>query len=65
MNIVGINLCNPVFTHDQLCVALSHITDSGSLFVLLPAKQEGMTENIVYPEVLLEDPNHSVPIYMP
>ena len=65
LDIVGVDLCNPVFIHGQLYVALSHVTDSESLFVLLSAKQEGMTENIVYSEVLLEDPNYSVSIYMP
>ena len=58
LDIVGVDLRNPVFTHGQLYVALSRATNVENLSVLLPHERGGMTENIVYPEVLLEDPDH-------
>ena len=63
LDTVGVDLRSPVFVHGQLYVALSRVTNVESLSVLLPAKREGKTENIVYPEVLLQDPNHPVPRY--
>jgi len=58
LDIVGVDLRNPVFTHGQLYVALSRATNVENLSFLLPHERGGMTENIVYPEVLLEDPDH-------
>jgi len=65
LDTVGVDLRSPVFVriHGQLYAALSRVTDVKSLSVLLPAKWEGKTENIVYPEVPLQDPNHPVPTY--
>jgi ATP-dependent exoDNAse (exonuclease V) alpha subunit len=51
---VGINLRQPVFTHGQFYVAFSRVTDVANLDILLPYRDSGMVENIVYPEVLLK-----------
>jgi ATP-dependent exoDNAse (exonuclease V) alpha subunit len=53
LDIVGVDLRRPVFTHGQLYVALSRATDVGSLSVLLPESLQERTRNIVHPEVLL------------
>jgi ATP-dependent exoDNAse (exonuclease V) alpha subunit len=50
---VGVDLRLPVFTHGQLYVALSRVTDVDRLDVLLPEQSDTRVENIVYPEVLL------------
>jgi len=51
-NFISIDLQMPVFTHNQLYVALSHITTVNSISVLLPPNQSEI-ENIIYLEVLL------------
>jgi ATP-dependent exoDNAse (exonuclease V) alpha subunit len=48
---VGVYLWTPAFSHGQLYVALSRVTDVRNLTVLLP-ENETKTVNIVYPEVL-------------
>jgi hypothetical protein len=48
---MGIDLQFPAFSHGQLYVALSQVTDVCNLTVLLPESQS-TTTNIVYPEVL-------------
>lgn len=53
LNRVGVDLRLPVFTHGQLYVALSRVTDVDRLDVLLPEQSDARVENIVYPEVLL------------
>jgi ATP-dependent exoDNAse (exonuclease V) alpha subunit len=50
---VGIDLRQPVFTHGQFYVAFSRVTDMANLDVLLPYRDSGMIENIVYLEILL------------
>ncbi|POS86702.1 hypothetical protein EPUL_003476 [Erysiphe pulchra] len=52
LKIVGVDLSTPVFTHRQLYVALSRVTDVQNLFILLPPRAS-RTDNVVYPEALL------------
>ena len=49
---VGLDLRVPVFSHGQLYVTLSGVTDVSNLTVLLLEQAHGKTTNIVYPEVL-------------
>jgi ATP-dependent DNA helicase PIF1 len=51
LEIVGVYLQHSAFTHGQLYVALSRVTDVRRLTVLLP-EDRTTTENIVYTEVL-------------
>lgn len=50
---VGIDLCTSTFTHGQLYVSFSRITDVKKLFVLFRKDGDQKTDNIAYPEVLL------------
>jgi len=52
---VGIDLNSPVFTHGQLCVALSRATSCSQVKVLLPQEEAGTAtiKNVVYNEALL------------
>ena len=52
-NYVSIDLRVPPFTHGQLYVALSRVTNMANLSLLLPPDEAITTENIIYPEVLL------------
>jgi ATP-dependent DNA helicase PIF1 len=52
---VGLCLTEPVFTHGQLYVALSRVTDGKNLRIIVPdtpeARREGKIKNVVYSEV--------------
>ena len=52
--VVGIDLREPAFTHGQLDVALSRVTELQGLKVLLHEEHGRMTQNIDYPEVLIQ-----------
>jgi DNA helicase Pif1-like protein/PIF1-like helicase len=54
LNVVGVDLRAPVFSHGQLYVALSRATNVQLLKVLLPQEGSRKTINEVYDEVLLE-----------
>lgn len=56
LDMVGVDLRNPVFTHGQLYVALSRTTNVDNMMILLPEIPQGQAltvTNVVYPEVLL------------
>ena len=56
LDMVGVDLRNPVFTHGQLYVALSRATNVDNMMILLPETPQGQAltvTNIVNPEVLL------------
>ena len=48
-NVVGLELSSGCFTHGQLYVACSRVTDSNKLFILA---ENVKTDNIVYKELL-------------
>ena len=52
-NYVGVDLRVPPFTHGQLYVALSRVTNMANLSLPLPPNKAIRIENIIYPEVLL------------
>ena len=52
---LGLDVRTPVFTHGQLYVALSRCTSSNRIKVLFKdGSQQTVTQNVVYPEVLLD-----------
>ncbi|KAJ4479526.1 helicase [Lentinula edodes] len=52
---VGLNLQSSVFTHGQLYVALSRSTTKQGVKAIFPeGDTQCLTQNIVYPEVLLD-----------
>ena len=54
LSVVGIDLVSSCFSHGQLYVALSHARDIQRLAVLFPINKGQRTNNVIYPEVLLE-----------
>ena len=50
---VGVDLQQSCFSHGQLYVALSRVTNVARLFILFHKDRPRRTENIIYPEVLL------------
>ena len=53
LDVVGVDLRSPAFSHGQLYVALSRVTDVRKLFVLYYPESNRATDNVVYEEVLL------------
>ena len=55
LNYVGISLTESVFTHGQLYVAISRVTNGVNLRMIVPdtddARREGKIKNVVYTEV--------------
>ena len=53
LSTVGLDLRSNCFAHGQLYVALSRVTDVSRLSVLLKSEKDHLTENVIWPEVLL------------
>ena len=52
LGIVGLDLRTAAFTHGQLYVAMSRITNVANLAILHTSQPPVVTQNIVYPELL-------------
>jgi hypothetical protein len=51
--VLGVDLRSSAFTHGQLYVAMSRVTDIRQLTICTSEDRRGITQNIVFPEVLL------------
>jgi len=51
---VGLDLRTPVFTHGQFYVAVSRTSSVEGLHILLPNKEDRITINVNYAEVLVD-----------
>jgi len=49
LEVVGLNLAEPVFSHGQLYVGCSRVGNPNNLFIYAP---QGKTTNVVYHEAL-------------
>ncbi|KAG7558280.1 hypothetical protein FFLO_02843 [Filobasidium floriforme] len=55
LDVVGLDLTRPVFTHGQLYVGFSRATDASKISVLLDSTQEGrrgLVKNVVYRQIV-------------
>ncbi|KIO14759.1 hypothetical protein M404DRAFT_119686, partial [Pisolithus tinctorius Marx 270] len=52
LNVVGVDLTRPVFSHGQLYTALSHIQQQDHAWILLP-KGSNTAANVTFNEILL------------
>lgn len=50
---MGVDLKTSTFTHSQLYVVLSRVTSIPKVTVLLLENDDGKTNNMIYPKVLL------------
>ena len=64
LDTVGVDLRATPFTHGQLYVALSRVTDVSRLCLLFPERNDGKTDNILYPEVNLRS-QHDMITHVP
>ena len=53
LSVVDLNVCCQCFSHSQLYMALSQITDIECLYLLKDFNAQGKVQNVVYSEVLL------------
>ncbi len=56
LEVVEVDLREAVFTHGQLYVALSRAMSVAGVRILMKLDAQRLTENIVFPEVLLRPP---------
>ena len=53
LGVVGVDLQTSCFSHGQVHVALSRITDVDRLAILFDTEEEESTDHVVYSEILL------------
>ena len=55
LDTVGVDLHSSFFSHGQLNFALPRVIDMSRLCVSLQEEGDGMTQNAVYPEVIIQE----------